>query len=153
PLLQQALNPSIHVETDLRSDVWKITADLLQMQTVLSALFSNAMEAMNDGGRIKIACRNEVVTPKKAEGLPGLAPGAYVSLEIEDNGQGMDEETQNRVFEPFFTTKFIGRGLGLAAVYGIVKNHEGWIGVESRLGRGTTVRVHLPAVRTINERQ
>lgn len=81
----------------------------------------------------------------------GLNPGAYVSMEVQDNGMGMDEKTLRRVFEPFFTTKFVGRGLGLAAAYGIVKNHDGWIGVKSKLGKGTIVRIDLPAIRAEDE--
>ena len=65
----------------------------------------------------------------------------------------MDEETKKRVFEPFFTTKFLGRGLGLAAAYGIVKNHDGWISIESQLGRGTSVRIYLPAVNKVEEKK
>jgi signal transduction histidine kinase len=66
-------------------------------------------------------------------------------LKIEDDGKGMDEETRKRVFEPFFSTKFTGRGLGMAAAYGIIKNHDGWISIASELGKGTTVCFYLPA--------
>ena len=69
-------------------------------------------------------------------------------LTIEDDGKGMDEETKNRVFEPFFTTKFAGRGLGMAATYGIIKNHDGWIFVDSEPGKGTTVTIFLPETKT-----
>jgi signal transduction histidine kinase len=67
-------------------------------------------------------------------------------LTIKDDGNGMDKETIKRVFEPFFTTKFQGRGLGMAAAYGIIKNHDGWISISSELGRGTTVFFYLPAI-------
>lgn len=81
-----------------------------------------------------------------AETHEDMKPGAYVCLIVEDDGKGMDEETRRRMFEPFFTTKFQGRGLGMAAAYGIIKNHEGWISVASESGEGTRVLVCLPAV-------
>ncbi|MBW2355116.1 MAG: hypothetical protein JRF51_18160, partial [Deltaproteobacteria bacterium] len=77
---------------------------------------------------------------------PGLKPGDYVCLTIEDDGKGMDEETRKGIFEPFFTTKFQGRGMGMAAVYGIIKNHDGWVYVDSEVGKGTTVEIYLPAI-------
>jgi signal transduction histidine kinase len=146
PLLRRDIKSSIQVETHLQSNAWKIEADATQMQAVLSALVTNAIEAMNGDGRIKIVCRNEVLSATETASVPVLAPGSYVSMVVEDNGKGMDAETCKRAFEPFFTTKFVGRGLGLAAVYGIVKNHDGWISLHSQLGRGTTVRIHFPAV-------
>ena len=81
-----------------------------------------------------------------AKQRPGLKPGYYVCVTIEDDGKGMDKETRAGIFEPFFTTKFQGRGMGMAAVYGIVRNHDGWIYVESELGKGTTVQIYLPAI-------
>ena len=146
PLLQYTLNPSVYVETDLPRGVWKIRGDLIQIQMVLSAILTNSSEAIEKEGRIWITCRNETVTEEKARDFPGLNPGAYVHLKIEDDGKGMNEETRSRVFEPFFTTKFQGRGLGLAAAYGIVKNHNGWIFIESQQDSGTIVRIYLPAI-------
>jgi two-component system cell cycle sensor histidine kinase/response regulator CckA len=146
PLLQHTLKPSVYVETDLLHGVWKIRGDLIQMQMVLSAILANSSEAIEKRGRIRITCRNEIVTEEKTRAFPGLKPGAYVELKIEDNGKGMDEETRSRVFEPFFTTKFQGRGLGMAAAYGIVKNHNGWISIESQLDRGTIVHIYLPGI-------
>ncbi|MEN8752240.1 MAG: response regulator, partial [Desulfobacterales bacterium] len=92
-------------------------------------------------------------TKEDTKAFPGLLPGPFVSLTVEDNGRGMDKETKKRAFEPFFTTKFLGRGLGLAAAYGIVKNHGGWISIESQRGRGTSVCIYLPAVREIEEKK
>lgn len=84
--------------------------------------------------------------PPKADGQEICPPGAYVWIEVQDDGAGMDEDTRSRIFEPFFTTKFQGRGLGMAAVYGIVCNHGGWIAIDSEPERGTTVKMGLPAL-------
>jgi PAS domain S-box-containing protein len=153
PLLQHTLDPAIYIETHLADDILKTKGDLTQFVMVLSILLSNAADAIEKEGHVKISCRNELITKEDAKGFPGLLPGPYVSLTVEDNGRGMDEETKGRVFEPFFTTKFLGRGLGLAAAYGIVKNHGGWISIESQLGRGTSVCVYLPAVRESEEKK
>ena len=119
-------------------------ADLTQMQMVLLALMVNAAEATESVGYIRLTIRREEIDGEFAKGHPHLKPGSYVSLTIEDNGSGMSEETRMRVFEPFFTTKFQGRGLGMAAVYGIVQNHDGLVMVDSELGKGTVVRIYLP---------
>jgi CheY-like chemotaxis protein len=87
-----------------------------------------------------------VVDGHSGQDHPCLEAGKYVCLVVTDNGKGMDEATQRRLFEPFFTTKVQGRGLGMAAVYGIVKNHDGWIAVKSTVGIGTEVKIFLPAL-------
>jgi two-component system, cell cycle sensor histidine kinase and response regulator CckA len=153
PLLQHTLDPSISVETNLPGDILKTKGDLTQLVMVLSILLSNAVEAIESEGHIKIACRNELITKEDAKAFPGLSPGPFVSLTVEDNGRGMNEETRKRAFEPFFTTKFLGRGLGLAAAYGIVKNHGGWISIESQRDRGTSVCIYLPTVHEIEEKK
>ena len=81
--------------------------------------------------------------------FPSMKTVPYVCLTVEDNGKGMSEETKSRIFDPFFTTQDLGRGLGMAAVYGIVKNHDGWIFVDSELGKGTVVRIFLPAFKSL----
>ena len=146
PLIGNTLKPSIYTETDLSRVIFNVKADLTQMQSVLSAILSNSSEAIEDKGRIQITCKNKMITDETVEDFPGLKPGNYVNLSITDDGKGMDEDTRSRVFEPFFTTKFQGRGLGMAAAYGIIKNHDGWIFVDSELGKGTTVRIFLPAI-------
>jgi PAS domain S-box-containing protein len=153
PLLQHTLDPSIYVETHLPVDILKTKGDLTQMAMVLSILLDNAAEAIQSEGHIKIACRNELITKEDAKAFPGLLPGPFVSLTVKDSGRGMDEETRKRVFEPFFTTKFQGRGLGLAAAYGIVKNHGGWISIDSRPNYGTRVCIYLPAVIEVGEKK
>ena len=121
------------------------------MQMALLAILSNAAEAIESQGLIRIICRQEVMTEERAKAFAGLVPGIYVSLTVRDNGKGMDDETRSRVFEPFFTTQFFGRGLGMAAVYGIVKNHAGWISIESQVDQGTAVCIYLPAVGSMKE--
>lgn len=145
PVIKHSIDSEIRLETDLAKDIFNVEADLTLMQMVLSAVVTNAAEAIESPGCIRISTNNEKVD-KEASHYPDLKAGFYVCLTIEDDGKGMDEETSSRVFEPFFTTKFQGRGLGMAAAYGIVKNHDGWIAVDSELGKGTAVRVFLPAV-------
>ena len=113
PLIRHKIDSLIPVETDLPGDIANVNVDPTQMKMVLFALVTNAVEAIESAGRIRISARN----------LPSPRAGSNVRLTIEDNGKGMDEETRNRIFEPFFTTNFQGRGLSMAAVYGIEKNH------------------------------
>jgi two-component system cell cycle sensor histidine kinase/response regulator CckA len=146
PLIQSAINPMIRVETDLPLDTMNVEIDRTQMQMVVSAIVANSNEAIEGPGRIRISTRNMDLDMEFIKDHPGLKPGPYVCLSIEDDGKGMDEETKSRIFEPFFTTHFIGRGLGMASVYGIIKGHDGWISVDSELGKGTVVRIYLPAI-------
>jgi len=153
PILQHDINPEVRVETHFQKDISYIKADHAQMQMVLSAILANSNEAIEDEGLIKITAGKEDVDEDFAKQHPGLKPGPYVCLTIEDDGKGMNEETRSGIFEPFFTTKFQGRGMGMAAVYGIVKNHDGWIYVDSELGKGTTVRIYLPAISAESKEQ
>jgi PAS domain S-box-containing protein len=145
PVLRHAIDPEIRLETDLPHNVPPVEADPTQMQMVLSAVVANAAEAIEGKGRIRVSTGNEEITEEAARQHPDLTPGAYVRLRVDDDGKGMDENTRARMFEPFFTTKFHGRGLGMAAVYGIVKNHNGSIEVDSQPAKGTVVRIYLPA--------
>lgn len=153
PILQHDISPTVRVETHFPKDISYIKVDYAQMQMVLSAILANSNEAIEDEGLIRITAENEVVDEDFTKQHPGLKPGPYVCLTIEDDGKGMDEETRRGIFEPFFTTKFQGRGMGMAAVYGIVKNHDGWISVDSELGKGTTVRIYLPAISAESKEQ
>jgi PAS domain S-box-containing protein len=146
PLVKQLTRPDILVETDLPEGLSCVKADVTQMQMVMSAVLSNASEAIESEGCIRVFLKNDNITQDAADRLPGLKAGPYVRLVIEDDGKGMDEETKNHLFEPFFSTKFQGRGLGMAAVYGIVKNHDGCIFVDSEPGKGTRVSIYLPAI-------
>jgi two-component system cell cycle sensor histidine kinase/response regulator CckA len=151
PLFVSVLEPSIALETDLPSGLPPIQADKLQIQTALLAILANASEAIEIQGLIRIICRIVDGTDGSLEPSAGLAPGRYVSLIVMDNGKGMDPETRRRMFEPFFTNHFHGRGLGMAAVYGIVKNHGGHILVESQIDVGTEVHVYFPAMKSVEE--
>ena len=148
PLVKHTIDSAIQVDTDLPCNILNVNADLTQLQMVLSAVLANSSEAIEGEGHIRIACRNKMIKNDTVGGYPGLKTGNYACLTVTDNGKGMNEETGNRVFEPFFTTKFEGRGLGMAAAFGIVKNHDGLISVDSELGQGTIVKIYLPAVET-----
>ena len=123
-----------------------VRADAGQMHQVILNLFLNARDAMPNGGCLRVETSETELTAADSRRFPDAAPGRYVTLSIVDNGLGMDEQTRGRVFEPFFTTKPIGKGtgLGLATVYGIVRQSGGQIEVETARGSGTTFRIFLP---------
>jgi len=146
PLLEVALPKSVRLEARLDSGLPPVDADVGQIQQVLMNLVINAAEAIGEGGGVvTVATGMEAVAASdeslwRASGQP-LEPGRYVLLEVRDDGRGMDKQTVDRIFEPFFTTKFTGRGLGLAAVLGVVRGHRGALSVESAPGRGTVFRI------------
>jgi len=152
-LMQSAVSKKAVLAYDLDEDVPAIEGDAVQLSQVVMNLITNASEAIETRrpGEGRIAIRSgKVETDSKSlsqvflgEGLP---EGTYVYFEVEDSGCGMDAETRARIFDPFFTTKFTGRGLGLAAVLGIVRKHGGAIEIESEVDRGTRVRVLCPAL-------
>ncbi|MFH1010022.1 MAG: PAS domain S-box protein [bacterium] len=144
-LQEHIVPPNIRLEEDLCPSLPNIVADPTQMQQIVMNLCLNAVEAMPEGGRIRFQTGEARVTKKDTKTRHDLAPGRYVRLAVQDTGEGMDQETLSRIFEPFFTTKDIGRGLGLAAVYGIVVNHAGAVTAESEVGRGTTFTMYFPA--------
>jgi two-component system, cell cycle sensor histidine kinase and response regulator CckA len=146
PLIRYTVDSSLDLSVDLSEGTREVEVDLAQMQMVLSALVANSKEAMEERGRVRLITRNCEVGKEFVEENPGMKPGSYVRLTIEDNGKGMTESILGRIFEPFFTTKFQGRGLGMAAAYGIIRNHGGWISVESEIDKGTAVHIYLPAV-------
>ncbi|WP_242391968.1 hybrid sensor histidine kinase/response regulator [Anaeromyxobacter oryzisoli] len=141
-LLSRAIGERIELTTRLQDGLWPVLADADQLAQVLINLAVNAREAMPDGGRLSIATEN-VELREPLRGLP-LPAGRYVTLTVKDDGCGMDEDVRARIFEPFFTTKETGTGLGLATVYGIVRQAAGAIRVESRPKAGTAFTVYLP---------
>ena len=136
----------IMIHTSYQEDVWAAEVDPRQVEQVLLNLYLNAAQAMPGGGELLLQTRN--VTLKESYVKPyQIEPGRFVKISVTDTGVGMDEATRQRIFEPFFTTKKMGRGtgLGLASVYGIIKNHGGIIGVYSEKGQGTNFNIYLPA--------
>ena len=133
------------------ASLWMVEADRSQMEQVFLNLFINASQAMPAGGNLYLETKNVTVSEIQG-GFMKIPPGSYVQVSITDEGVGMDEETKERIFEPFFTTKDRekrGTGLGLASVYGIIKNHGGMIHVYTEKGVGTTFRIYLPALNTV----
>ena len=144
-LVGHSMAPYVDLETDLDPNADFIEVDQTQMQMLLAAILSNASEAIEEQGKVRITLANVAVDEKMAQQYTGLKTGTMVCLKISDNGKGMTPQTCNRIFEPFYTTKFTGRGLGMAAVYGIVKKHGGYVYVDSQIGQGTTVTIFLPS--------
>ncbi|HMP00979.1 MAG TPA: PAS domain S-box protein [Gemmatales bacterium] len=136
-------------QLDLASDLSLVEADATQMRQILMNLITNASDALEGrSGSIVLRTSNVELTAVDLERTllhDSATPGRYVLVEVQDTGCGMDAATQQRMFDPFYTTKFTGRGLGLAAVLGIVRSHQGTLAVESEPGRGTTFRLYLPA--------
>ncbi|MCH2171640.1 response regulator, partial [Myxococcota bacterium] len=149
-LLESIVAGRARLDFDMDETVDSIEADPSQLSQVVMNLITNAAEAIeNSEGCVTVRCGKTTVLPADTKRfLPDamIEPGPCVFLEVEDDGCGMDEATRRRVFDPFFTTKFTGRGLGLAAVLGIVRGHCGAIEIDSVLGRGTRFRVLFPAL-------
>jgi len=145
-LLRNVIGERIEIQMKLAEDVSIIWADPGQIEQVLMNLCLNARDAMPDGGQLLIETQNVTVGEDSRQDHSYAAPGRYVLLKVTDSGSGMNAETLAHIFEPFFTTKEVGRGtgLGLATVYGIVKQHKGFIDVDSLVGKGTAFRVYLP---------
>ena len=162
-LLSQTIDKRIGVVVSAEDDLWLAKVDSGQVHQVLMNLCLNARDAIMEtleGGqgnsgeaKIRVHAGNATVGEEYCRRYPFARPGEYVVLSIGDNGVGMDEATKRRVFEPFFTTKSLGRGtgLGLSTVYGIVKQHEGWITLDSEPGTGTTFRCYFPRSTDIEE--
>ena len=145
-MLRALLREDVQLVLDLAQDLSPILADASMIEQIIMNLAVNAQYAMPKGGRLIIRTMDVLLDDAFVRANPDGRAGPHVCLEVQDTGIGMDAETQARIFEPFFTTKGSGKGtgLGLATVYGIVKQHQGSIRVNSRLGEGTTFTVYLP---------
>jgi PAS domain S-box-containing protein len=147
-MLHRLIGDNIEVRVMPATKLGRVKADPGQMEQVILNLAVNSRDAMPAGGKLTIRTRDVELDENHARKRQGAPPGKYVMLTVSDTGIGMDTETQAHIFEPFFTTKAAGKGtgLGLATVYGVVKQSDGWISVESEPGRGTTFHIHLPRV-------
>jgi CheY-like chemotaxis protein len=144
-MLRRLLGEDVKLSTDLAADLGAVKADAGQLEQVLLNLAVNARDAMPRGGALLLVTANVEVNAEQAAQLPDVTPGPYVCLRCHDTGCGMSEEVLAHLFEPFFSTKGDkGTGLGLATVYGIVKQSGGYIRVASTPGQGTTFQVFLP---------
>jgi PAS domain S-box-containing protein len=146
PMLRRLIGEDISLRTELAADLGTIKADAGQLEQVLMNLAVNARDAMPGGGVLLIGTGNVELDAAYCRPRDGLRPGAYVRLTVDDTGHGMSDEVKSHLFEPFFTTKPAGRGtgLGLATIFGIVKQSGGDMDVDSAPGRGTTFIIHLP---------
>lgn len=126
----------------IQDDLMSVNVDKGQLSQVIQNIIINAKQSMPDGGFIFITCENKII---KENQIPSLQPGKYVTISIKDHGEGISEENLEKIFDPYFTTKTAGNGLGLATCYSIIKNHDGYIKVNSILNAGTTFTIYLPA--------
>jgi len=145
-LLGRSVGEEIRLERRLAEPLWPVHADVNQIESALLNLVINARDAMPDGGSVTVETANAVFAPGDLVNDPGVEPGDYAVLTVRDSGTGMPPDVLARVFEPFFTTKPIGQGtgLGLSQLYGFARQSGGFVRIDSAVGRGTAVHLHLP---------
>jgi CheY-like chemotaxis protein len=145
-ILSATIDRRIHIDLELESAPWRVMADVGMLGQVIMNMAVNAQDAMPKGGGLKLLSSNRVLSAADLRSHPEIAPGEFVCLSVEDEGDGIPFEVQAKIFEPFFTTKEPGKGtgLGLATSFGIVKQLGGWIDFRSAPGEGTRFDIYLP---------
>jgi two-component system, cell cycle sensor histidine kinase and response regulator CckA len=149
-MLRRLIDENIDLRWDPGTDIGKVWLDPSQVNQILANLVVNSRDAITNTGVISIETESFIFNDDFCRSHGGSVPGEYVRLSVSDTGSGMSEEVQEHIFEPFFTTKEVGKGtgLGMATVYGIVKQNKGYITIHSRSGEGTTVRIYFPKIGT-----
>lgn len=150
-IVKETFPKSIELYTNIASNLWTVSGDPTQLHQILMNLVVNALDAMPNGGILKIDAENSIIDENYLKTHIDAQLGAYIAIAISDTGTGIEPQVIERIFEPFFTTKNIGKGtgLGLSTVMGIVKSHGGFVHVYSEVGQGTQFKVYLPALPAI----
>jgi len=143
-ILRRTIGENISLKMDLHHDLTLVEADASMIEQVIMNLAVNARDAMPNGGELIIQTKTSIITDEYLTKNPEARIGTFVCLSVTDTGCGIPQEILGRIFEPFFKTKEAGTGLGLSTVYGIIKQHEGWIEVKSEVGKGSSFQVFLP---------
>jgi CheY-like chemotaxis protein len=153
-IITRTFDRKIKTEMTLAPDLWTIEGDKSQIEHVILNLCLNSRDAMPEGGILSIETFNTEIT-KETKPYRHMKEGKYAVIKVLDTGTGMDEEILKRIFEPFFTTKEVGKGtgMGLSMAYGVVKNHNGFIEVDSALGKGSAFTIYLPATEKKAEKE
>ena len=147
-MFDRLLGENIEIQTEFGSDLWTLEGDRGTIEQVVMNLMVNARDAMPKGGTITLRTENVIVDEVYCKTVPEARIGRFVRLSVSDTGFGIDPEIIKHIFEPFFTTKGVGKGtgLGLSVIYGIVKQHNGWIDLHSEKGKGSDFNIYLPVV-------
>jgi two-component system cell cycle sensor histidine kinase/response regulator CckA len=154
-LLRRLIGEDVSLNLNLGAQLPRMTADVGMVEQVIMNLSVNARDAMPEGGELSISTTAVTISETEALKFSGARAGEFISLSVRDTGSGIPPEIMTRIFEPFFTTKEVGKGtgLGLATVFGIVKQHGGWVTVESQPGQGATFRAFFPIAALVTETQ
>ena len=146
-VIAQTFPKSIELVEHIPSDLWPVRGNATQVHQVLLNLCVNARDAMPDGGQLRVSAENRRLDVAAARAIPGASAGAWIVIEVGDSGTGIPPDVLARIWDPFFTTKGVGKGtgLGLSTVRGIVQTHEGFVTLDTQVGKGTTFRVYFPA--------
>jgi len=147
-IVNETFPKTIQLKSNIAENLWTVVGDATQLHQVMVNLTVNARDAMPEGGQLTLTAENTVVEPNQTDNPAGAKPGFYVVITVKDSGTGIPREILDKIFEPFFTTKEMGKGtgLGLATVLGIVKNHGGFVQVQTEVGKGTAFVIYLPAL-------